>query len=253
MIAIACNLMYSLLKRRRIFKRITRKQSLLCICCGFTGIWLCNYMFMIAYRYLSVPEATMLHFLHPMLITVFMVVFFRERFTLSKLGAIVLSTVGMVLVTGTIPAGSSVGIIAAILSGVFYAIYIVLMEKSSLVKVESLTIVMYMSITSTISATVISACDHTLMLPVSPTVWLCDSVIAISSVTAYVLTAYAVRANGATSTAFGSMLEPIASCVFAALLISEKMGRGVLIGGILIIVSVVFSSLNTRPKRNNVV
>lgn len=252
LLGIACNLVYAAIKRKNPFKRITGKQNLLCICCGFSGVWMCNYMTMIAYGYLSVPEVTMLHFLHPALIAIFMTVVFKERFSTSKLGAIILAVMGMTLVTGTIPAGSSIGILTAILSGIFYAVYIVLMEKTTLAQVDGMTVVLYMSVTSTLSALVTSLCNRTFMLPPTPLTWFCDAVLALSSVVAYALTAYAVRTNGATSTAFASMLEPIASCVFASLLLNETMGKGVLLGGVLIVLSVVFSSLNASiPKRQS--
>ena len=61
---------------------------------------------------------------------------------------------------------------------------------------------------------------------------------------AYLMSSYAVHTLGATDTSFGAMLEPVASCVIAALFLGQKMGIKILYAGLLILLSVFFCSLN---------
>lgn len=230
-------------RRKNPFRRIEKKQMLLCITCGAVAVFLSNYMFMVAYSYLPVAETTMLHFLHPTLICIFMCLFFREKFTFARLLAIVCSLAGLILINGTISSGTVVGIVAAILTGVFYAVYPVLIQTTSLGEVESLTVVLYMAFFGAVSAAIFSWMNGTFMLPLNTTVLLCDIITAVVNSSGYLLTCYAVKIIGATNAGFGSMLEPITSCVIAALVLGETMKINVLYGAIFIVLSIVFSSL----------
>lgn len=250
LISIACNLLFCTVRRKNPFRRISRKQLLQCILCGVSATWLCNVMFLVAYSYLSVAEATMLHFLHPSMIAVFMTVCFKEKFTRAKLAAIVSSIVGMLLITGGCQANSLTGIAAALATGVLYAVYPVMLETTSLREVDSSTVVLYMNIFSALSSAVVSLSNGTFMLPNTQTVFFCDLIIAVTGVTAYLLTGYGVRIIGATNASFGSMLEPIASCVFAAVVLSQPLERNVLFGAFFIVLSILFTSVQDLPGKH---
>ena len=228
----------------------TRTQIWLCVCCGFCATWVSNVLFMVAYRYLSVPEATMLHFLHPSLVAVFMALFFKERFSVTRLLAIVCSIWSMVLISGTVSRTSWVGILAAVLTGVFYAVYPVMVEVTPLRDLESRTVVFYMNLTTAVCGLLISLAAGTFMLPVSPLVWGCDIILGITNFLAYLLSNYAVHTLGATNTSFGAMLEPIASCVIAAVFLNQRMGIQILYAGVLILLSVFFCSRSGSGGRS---
>ena len=248
LMAIGCNLLYCRVKKRRFFARITRAQLLLCILCGAVSVWLSGYMFQIAYRYLTVSETTMLHFLHPSLIAVFMAVVFKEHFSFAKAAAIAFSVGGMAFISGGAASGAALGIAAAVLSGVFYAVYAILLEKSSLRDVEGTTVVLYMNIASALSALCVSLACGKFSLPVSSVVWMCDAMMAVSSFFAYLLTCYAIHALGATLASFGGMLEPIASCLLSAVIYRESMSMNVLYGSVLTVASVVLCSMGGMPR-----
>lgn len=232
---------------RNPFRRVTKLQLTLCVLCGVCTTWLSNFLFLFSYQYLSVSEATMLHFLHPSMIAVFMTLAFKERFSLAKLAAIVCSIAGMMLITGGVKGGALIGIAAAVATGILYGAYLVLLEVSVLKDVESTTLLLYMNLSGAVCAAIVSTCSGTFSLPINATVWGCDVVLSASNFLAYLLSAYAVHALGATNTSFGAMLEPIASCAIAALFLGQGMQINVLYAGILILLSVFFCSLNNRP------
>lgn len=248
--AIGLNLVLFQKKKRKSLSVMTKTQLSLCILCGFCATWLSNVLFMVAYRYLSVPEATMLHFLHPSLIAVFMSLFFKERFSLAKLAAILCSIWSMFLITGTVSRASWIGIGAAVLTGVFYAVYPVMLEVSPLGDLDSTMVVFFMNITTAVSALVISLGAGKFMLPTSPVVWGCDLILGITNFLAYLLSNYAVHMLGATKTSFGAMLEPIASCVIAAILLKQSMGIQIFYAGLLVLLSVFFCSLNGNKAKS---
>lgn len=250
LVSITCNLLFCAVRRKNPFRRISKKQLLQCVLCGVCATWLCNVMFLIAYKYLTVAEATMLHFLHPSMIAVFMTLCFREKFTRAKLAAIVSSIVGMLLITGGCQANSLTGIAAALATGILYAVYPVMLETTSLREVDSSTVVLYMNIFGALSSAVVSLSNGTFMLPNTPTVFLCNLAIGITGVMAYLLTGYGVRIIGATNASFGSMLEPIASCVFAAVVLGQPLERNVLFGAFFIVLSILFTSVQDLPGKH---
>lgn len=248
LMTILCGLIYCAVRRQNPFRRMTLKQAGLCVAAGVCAAWLCNMMFLFAYHYLSVSETTMLHFLYPTLTTVFMTVAFRERFTLAKGLAIVCSIAGMALVTGGLTALPAMGIAIAVMSGVFYAVYPILVQTTSLKDVDSTTVVLFMYIISSISSAVISLITGKFSLPVSGTVVLCDVGLAVTSFVGYALTCWGVSVIGAVKAGFSSMLEPVVSCVFAALIVGEVLKVNVIIGAVFIVASILFVSLPAREK-----
>lgn len=243
-------LVYSLVRRKNPFKLASKKQILLCAVVGSVGIWLSGYMFMIAYRYLSVSATTMLHFLHPVMIAIFMSIAYKQRFTLATLGATVLSIGGMFLITGEIVASSALGIIAAVLSGVFYAVYAVLFEKSDLANLDAGAAMVYIYLASSLSSAVASILMGEFMLPVTGVVWATDLVMSATGLAAYLLTVYAIRCLGATGASFGCMLEPITSCLLAVVIFKETLTANLIWGSVLVVLSVVCITLNDLPAKN---
>lgn len=251
LMAVLLNLTISAAKRKNPFRRITKKQLLLCIACGVIANWLSNFLFFVAYQYLSVSETTMLHFLHPTFIAIFMSAVFKERFSAAKLAAIICSIASMILITGGMSGGSLTGIAAAVLTGICYSFYPVLLEVSSLKKMESSTVVLYMNISCIFCAALISVCTGTFSLPISTEVWVCDLLSAATNFFGYILSAYAVHVMGATNTSFGAMFEPIASCVIATVFLGQPMQDNVFLAGCLVLLSVFFCSMNNRPVKKS--
>ncbi|MDO5541208.1 MAG: DMT family transporter [Eubacteriales bacterium] len=249
LIAVLLNLIITAARGKNPFHRITKKQLFLCIICGAMANWLSNVLFLVAYQFLSVSETTMLHFLHPTLIAIFMSVVYKERFSAAKLGAIICSVASMILITGEMSGGSLTGIAAAVLTGVCYAFYPVMLEVSSLKDVESSTVVLYMNISCVVCAGVVSVCTGTFSLPISTEVWVCDVLSAVTNFGGYILSAYSVHVMGATNTSFGAMFEPIASCVIATVFLNQPMQNNVFLAGCLVLLSVFFCSMNNRPVK----
>lgn len=217
----------------------TRKQVLLCTAAGVIGMWLPSYLFMVAYRYLSVTEVTMLHFLHPALIAVFMAAVYRQKITPATFVAILLSVGGMWLINGAISSGYGLGIVAAVLTGVFYAVYIVMFETSCLAQMDSGTATLYIMLAAVAAAALYSLAIGEFALPPNGTVWLLDIAFGVTSMVGRLFTALAVKALGATKAAFGCMLEPVVSCLIAVTVFKEQLTIQTAAGSVLVFLSVV--------------
>lgn len=246
LIIIFYGVIYCFIRKEKVFRRISRTQLALCILCGVC-IWCNNVLFLIAYQYISVTEVTMLHFLHPSLVAVFMTLVFKERFSIYKLIAICCSIAALLLLTGKGTAsGSVIGIIAALSTGIFYGAYPIILEVSPLNTVAGETVIIYLNITKAILAAVVSLVTGNFMLPISQTVFVVNIAQSTTGFAAYLLTNLAVRNLGATNASFGAMLEPIVSCIIAAVFLHETMEISVLYAGVLVLLSVFFCSRNPR-------
>ena len=122
---------YLLLTRQKIDFRGIKKELLLLLLSGMAmGInWILLFE---AYRYTTVSVATLSYYFAPVLVTAVSPLLFREKLTRRQILCFVMSTIGLVLITGVgeLSAGSShlTGIGFGLLAAVFYA-SVVLMNK----------------------------------------------------------------------------------------------------------------------------
>ena len=122
---------YLFLTRQKIDFRGIKKELLLLLLSGMAmGInWILLFE---AYRYTTVSVATLSYYFAPVLVTAVSPLLFREKLTRRQILCFVMSTIGLVLITGVgeLSAGSRhlTGIGFGLLAAVFYA-SVVLMNK----------------------------------------------------------------------------------------------------------------------------
>lgn len=248
--SIILNLILHAIKKEKVLIKFTGKQILALALGGLMVKWAQGFLFMTAYGYLEVEEVTLLHFLHPSMIAIFMTIAFKERFTWAKLLAVICSVGGALFITGGISTGSAIGIAAAILTGVAYGTYPVLMQEGPLKGIRTETVILYLDLCGMLISLVISLCAGSFTLPISGTVWAGELAYALTAFIAYLCYGISVKKIGATNAAFGSMFEPIASCITAAIVFGSALTKNLLFGGICVMLSVLFCNLeNTTGSR----
>ncbi len=122
---------------KKISLRINKKQFFLLLILSFVGTMLTTYTLFLSYQYISSGLATTLHFVYPIITIVFATIIYKEKFTFKKIGALLLSIIGI----GLLSVGSGVeidttGVLWALVSGLFYAIYILCMANPELRKIS---------------------------------------------------------------------------------------------------------------------
>lgn len=121
--------MYLLLRRQRIDLAAIKKELLLLLLSGIAiGInWILLFE---AYRYTTVSIATLSYYFAPVIVTAVCPLLFREKLTRRQLLCFVMSTIGLVLITGLgdLSAGSNhlTGIGFGLGAAVFYATVVLL-------------------------------------------------------------------------------------------------------------------------------
>jgi len=228
--------------------KVTKQQIIQLIIFGTCGGGLTSYLLTSSYVYLPIGIATMLHFSYPFFVAVIMI-FFKERFTFTKVAAIILAIGGMVLMTdfsGTVKLG---GIILAVLSGLVLAVYIVAANKSSFQSLNPFTVFFYISLCSSVLLGVTVFTGGNLTLPKTMLDWTYMGIIALFCTTiAYsLLTAGAQRVNS-TIASIVNMLEPLVSIFVGAVFLKEIPSMKTVIGCILVFSAIVITVLKKDRK-----
>lgn len=171
-------------------------------------------------------------------------IFFKERFTLTKAAAITLAIGGMALMTDFGGTVKPIGIILAILSGLALAVYIVVANKSSFQSLDPFTVFFYNSLLSTVLLGVAVFSGNNLTLPKTMLDWTYVGIMALfcTSISYSLLTASAQRVNS-TIASIVNMLEPLVCIVAGAVFLKEIPSIKTIIGCFLVFSTIVITVL----------
>ena len=104
------------------------------------------------YDYMSSGVATTIHFMYPVITTVIMMVFFKEKKSFWRILAVIMAIVGVGFLshTGTGVRLSAVGVLIVLVSSIGYALYLVAIGQMKKLKVKGMKLTFYVFLLSTI-------------------------------------------------------------------------------------------------------
>lgn len=127
LLAAALLLVYLIFTKQKIpFAEIKKETPLLLLSGVAMGInWILLFE---AYKYTSVSVATLSYYFAPVIVTVVCPVLFKEKLTVKQIFCFVMSTVGLVMITGVGTGGESdlIGILFGLGAACFYATVVLL-------------------------------------------------------------------------------------------------------------------------------
>lgn len=194
-----------------------------------------------SFNFMDVGIASTLLFVYPVMVAVIMATFFHEKVTAATVIAILLSLVGIALLnqTGDGTSLSLWGVTLVMLSSLTYAIYIVVVNKSSL-RMSSVKLTFYVLLFGlfTIYGYTL-AMGETVQLLVTPKQWLYATQLALMpTVLSLVLMVIAVHDIGSTPTAIMGAIEPITAVAIGVIVFGENFTLRLAIGIVLILTAV---------------
>lgn len=194
-----------------------------------------------SFNFMDVGIASTLLFVYPVMVAVIMATFFHEKVTAATVIAILLSLAGIVLLnqTGDGTSLSLWGVTLVMLSSLTYAIYIVVVNKSSL-RMSSVKLTFYVLLFGlfTIYGYTL-AMGETVQLLVTPKQWLYATQLALMpTVLSLVLMVIAVHDIGSTPTAIMGAIEPITAVAIGVIVFGENFTPRLAIGIVLILTAV---------------
>ena len=194
-----------------------------------------------SFNFMDVGIASTLLFVYPVMVAVIMATLFHEKVSAATVVAILLSLAGIALLnqTGNGTSLSLWGVTLVMLSSLTYAIYIVVVNKSSL-RMSSVKLTFYVLLFGlfTIYGYTL-AMGETVQLLVTPKQWIYATQLALMpTVLSLVLMVIAVHDIGSTPTAIMGAIEPITAVAIGVLVFGENFTPRLALGIVLILTAV---------------
>jgi len=194
--------------------------------------------------------ASTILFVYPVMVAVIMATFFREKVTATAVTAIILALAGIgLLYRGDAGVSlSAMGVLLAMVSSLTYAVYIVVVNQSS-IRMSSLKLTFHVLLICMLSLLAYSftSPDLHLMLPPSPRAWFFAYWLGlVPTVLSLVLMTVAVHEVGATPTAIMGALEPLTAVAIGVMVFGESLTFRLTIGIVLILFAVLLIVLGKR-------
>ncbi len=203
------------------------------------GTFLTTLLLYSSYSYISVGMATTLHFLYPLLVVIFSFCFYGDKITKQKWCSIGLAGTGIVCFLLNSRMGEAKGMILAFGSSITFALYMMLLDKLKLSKLDGSKLMFYACSITAAEMYLMNIKTKALIFEQSWEVYgLMLLVALLVSVVANLFLKEGVRILGSTMASFVSLLEPISSIFFGVVLLNESVSGIQLVGCMAIILSI---------------
>ncbi|SDP44066.1 DMT family transporter [Desulforhopalus singaporensis] len=240
-----------ILKVKKISLKVEKSHIPELFKASFFGYFLMMVSLFASYRYIDTGLATTLHFIYPAATIVGAVLFYKDRATLLQIAAVTLVLPGIYLIAGTNCSGQAAlyGIILALVSGLFYAYYILVVAHGTINNINSLLIIFYICLFNSITLLITTVITGNLSLDVSFAGLVSSTMmVLVSSVFGMVAFQEGLKAISAAAAAVLSTFEVITSLAIGVIVLGESLGNLQLIGCLLVVVSVIFVALPEKES-----
>lgn len=192
------------------------------------------------YDYMGAGIATTLHFTYPVFVTLFMLLFFREKTSWITLLAVVMAVAGVarLSINGEVRFSLS-GVLMVLLSAVGYATYIIVVNKSRIRNMNGRKLAFYVFVVSTLIFG-LRASTHTGIQPIPDAASFLNLVLlaVVPTVISNITLVLAVHRIGGTLTSVLGAMEPMTAVAIGAVIFGEPFTSNEALGIMLIIVAV---------------
>lgn len=196
-----------------------------------------------SFKHMDAGIACTILFVYPVMVAVIMAVFFREKVNIVTILSIILALAGIALLYrgeggGTL---STVGVMLVLLSSLTYAVYIVVVNRSSinLSPVKLTFFVMLFGTATIVLHSLMRPANH-LQLLTTPEMWGWALMLAVvPTVTSLILMTIAVKEIGSTPTAIMGALEPLTAVIIGVMVFNETFTPRLATGIVMILIAVI--------------
>lgn len=189
-----------------------------------------------SYSYIDVGSATVLHFLYPLFVCLLNFILYQQFLNQQQLFCLCLAIIG-VLCFMNLSSSSMMGFFLAVLSGVFFAYYMIGMDHTSIRELSPYVFNFYLVLLNVVVLFILALMTQSFsVMPIAG--YILSFVVSIlTSLIAVVLLQRGIYCLGASTTAILSTLEPITSIVIGIAFLSETLTAMKLLGCILVLLS----------------
>lgn len=238
-------LLYIMMKADGKSLKLSRSEFKRVLVLGIFGGALPIVLLYLSYNYISIGLATTLHFIYPLVIVIVSSLLFHEKMTKIRLIAVIFVTVGIFLFVDISRASDKLGIVLALLSGIFYSFYVIYMERSGLENMDYVKLTFYIMVIMSLTTLILGVLVHGISFDLSPKAWVYAVLISFM-ITLFAMPLFqaGVRYEGASTAGIMSTFEPITSVALGAMFLGEIVGLPQLLGGLMIIAGVILAEIH---------
>ena len=189
--------------------------------------------------------------MYPLYVVLFNTIFRHQKPGLIRIVGMILGMVGAVMLVD-LGGGSSnpVGLLLAFLSGIFYAAYILVLQKESAAPMPLYQLMTIVSISGAALCAVVGLSMGKLTLALTAPAWgYAVSVAMLTAIVGCVLFQAGVRRVGDANAAIFSLLEPLTSIIFGVILLHDAFSFQKGLGCALILLGLLCTSCADLVKK----
>lgn len=230
--------------------RIPLKTIPMITAIALTGCCITPLLLYGSYQYIATGTATVFHFIYPAVVVLIGLLFLRKKFGVKTLVAVVVCVAGICLFYNPAEPLDWTGCSLALISGVTYAVYVVLLSGFRSKDVSGFKLCFCISIVCSVVMLAVCLLMGKLTLPTDVTGWLlCILLALLVNVGASVMFQQGTFYIGGERASVLSTVEPLTGVVVGMLAFDEKVTVFTGVGSALVIVACVLIATADRKKK----
>ncbi|MDH5033125.1 DMT family transporter [Chryseobacterium cucumeris] len=233
--------------------KINKKEALILAILGICYALSSEFLFL-GYDFLTPGIASTVLFIYPIIVALIMLFFYKERLTRLSGASLLLAFAGVIVLClkGNGLEINFAGLGIVMLSSLFYALYMVIVNKSN-IKVSGFKLTFYsMLFTSMFFMTKALMANESFAIP-STEIFINFLIFAfLTTVISSLCLVFAIKYIGSTPVAILGALEPVVAVLISVLIFHEKFTPNLLIGITLILFGVTLNVIGDQKKIGHV-
>lgn len=240
------------LVRKKESLRVTPKDFLIMLILGLFYALSSEFLFL-GYDYLSPGIASTILFVYPVIVALVMMVFFKETISKATVLSLILTILG-VFVLSLKDATFSInfiGLSIALLSALFYALYIIIINKAN-VSFSGMKITFYSLLFSSLYYFIKVLWSQDGLAIDLYTLGNFTLFAFITTVVSISTLVYAIQMIGSTPTSIMGALEPVVAVLVSVLFFQEQFTIGLFLGVMFIVIGVILNIISESKKQKQI-
>lgn len=231
---------------------VTPKDFLIMIILGLFYALSSEFLFL-GYDYLSPGIASTILFVYPVIVALVMMVFFRESISKATVISLMLTILGVFVLSlkdATFNI-NFIGLSIALLSALFYALYIIIINKAN-VSFSGMKITFYSLLFSSLYYFIKVLWSQDGLAIDLYTLGNFTLFAFITTVVSISTLVYAIQMIGSTPTSIMGALEPVVAVLVSVLFFQEQFTIGLFLGVMFIVIGVILNIISESKKQKQI-
>lgn len=230
---------------------ISKKELLIFAVLGICYALSSEFLFL-GYAYLTPGIASTVLFIYPVIVALIMFFFYKEKLTKLSIGSLLLAFAGVIILClkGNSLEINYLGLGIVMLSSLFYALYIVIVNKSN-IQASGFKLSFYsMLFTSGFFMAKAALGGESFIIPSVDAFFNFLIFAFLTTVISSLCLVYAIKDIGSTPAAILGALEPVVAVLISVSMFHEKFTFNLFLGIILILIGVILNVISDNKKIN---